>query len=35
MHNLNLIHNDLKPQNMMTNFKTNTLFLIDFGLALN
>ncbi|CDW87272.1 UNKNOWN [Stylonychia lemnae] len=35
MHNCGLIHNDLKPQNIMTNFKSNTVFLIDFGLTLN
>eukprot|EP00347_Sterkiella_histriomuscorum_P016337 403353577 len=35
MHNCGLIHNDLKPQNIMTNMKSNTIILIDFGLTLN
>lgn len=35
MHNCGLIHNDLKPQNIMTNMKSNTVTLIDFGLTLN
>jgi serine/threonine protein kinase len=35
MHNCGLIHNDLKPQNMMACYKSNTITLIDFGLTLN
>lgn len=35
MHNCGLIHNDLKPQNIMTNYNSNSIFLIDFGLSFN
>lgn len=35
MHNFGLLHNDLKPQNMMAHYKLNHVILIDFGLTLN
>ena len=30
-----LIHNDIKPQNIMAHFKQNQVILIDFGLTMN
>ena len=35
LHNCGLIHNDLKPQNLMTNLKSNSITIIDYGLTLN
>lgn len=35
MHNCGLVHNDLKPQNMMAHFRQNQVIIIDFGLSLN
>ncbi len=35
MHNCGLVHNDIKPQNMMAHFKQNQVILIDFGLTMN
>ena len=35
MHNCGLVHNDLKPQNMMAHFRQNHVIIIDFGLTLN
>ena len=35
MHSCGLIHNDLKPQNMMAHYKFNQVILIDFGLTMN
>jgi serine/threonine protein kinase len=35
MHNCGLVHNDLKPQNIMAHFKQNNVIIIDFGLSLN
>eukprot|EP00347_Sterkiella_histriomuscorum_P024208 403331935 len=35
MHNCGLVHNDLKPQNMMAVYKSNFVILIDFGLTMN
>jgi len=35
MHTCGLIHNDLKPQNMMAHFRQNSVILIDFGLTMN
>ena len=35
LHNCGLIHNDMKPQNMMANYKSNQIILIDFGLTYN
>ena len=35
MHNCGLVHNDLKPQNMMAHYKQNQVILIDFGLTMN
>lgn len=35
LHNCGLIHNDLKPQNIMATLKSNSITLIDFGLTLN
>ena len=33
MHSKNLVHNDIKPENLMTDDTYNVIFLIDFGLA--
>lgn len=33
MHNANLIHRDIKPQNLMYGSNSNEVYLIDFGLA--
>ena len=35
MHNCGLVHNDLKPQNIMAQYKQNNIVLIDFGIAFN
>lgn len=35
MHSCGLIHNDIKPQNIMAHFKQNQVILIDFGLTMN
>ena len=35
MHNCGLFHNDMKPQNLMSNLDCNNIILIDFGLTIN
>jgi len=34
-HSLGFIHNDMKPQNIMTKYGQNQVYLIDFGLTSN